>query len=198
MKLSGKDGSRIAILAGLAASEFYFIYRFFQQRDFELFLFASFAIVLLFATFYRIEWLVRRRVNNFHVCMVIGAGAGALTYWHKGNRILSVGIAAAGIFFSMVLLRRLLRPLNQDQQEANLSAYRAEANSLDPVTRDALSLLSAMALGAFFWAHNGFSVAPSASVWLILPLWYAGKLIYRALGEKKKSGNESAPIGPAS
>jgi len=187
MKLSGKEFSRVANLAGLAASECFFIYRFYQQRNFEAFLFISIAIVLLFGTFYWIEWLIRRRVTNFHVCMIIGAGAGALIYWHKGDRALSIGIAAAGVFFSMILLRRILLRIDIDEQEKNLRDYRKEANGLMPVTRDALNLLFFLALGVCLWAQERFSIVPSACILLILPLWYAGKLVYRFF----------APIGQA-
>jgi hypothetical protein len=179
MKLSGRINSRGAILAGLAATEAYFLYRFLQRHDVEVFLFISTAIILLFATFYWIGWLMRRRVTNFHVCMIIGAGAAASICWHKGDRILSIGIAGAGIFFSMILLRRILLPIDMDQQEKNLRDYRKEANGLMPITRNALNLLFFLVLGIVLWAQDRFPIVPSACVLLILPLWYAGKLIYR-------------------
>jgi hypothetical protein len=194
MKQSGKDISRILILAGLAVTEIYFIYHYFQQRNFENFLFVSTAIILLFATFYWITWLVRRRVTNFHVCMIIGAGALALIYWHKGNRILSIAVAAAGIIFAMILLRRMIRPTSMDQQEKNLRDYRKEAKSLMPITRDALNLLFFIAIGVCLWAQDGFPFVLSACVLLILPLWYVGKLIYRFISGNWTSDDEISSI----
>jgi hypothetical protein len=127
--------------------------------------------------------------------MIIGAGAGALIYWHKGDRTLSIGIAGAGIFLLMILLRRILFPMDTDQQEKNLRDYRKEANGLMPITRDALNLLTFLALGVCLWARDGFHFAPSVSVLLILPLWYTGKIIYRFFGTNWTSDDDASVEG---
>jgi len=185
MKLSGRDGGRIAILAGLAATEFYFIYRFIQQSNLEILLFVSTATILLFATFYWIEWLIRRRVTNFHVCMLIGAGAAALICWHKGDRILSIAVACGGLFFAVILLRRLLRPLDKDQLEANLSAYRAEENRVSPIKRNVSALIAYAILGTVLWVSNGFEFPRDANFLFILALWNSSMLIYHMVKSKR-------------
>jgi hypothetical protein len=193
MKLLDKINSRNAILAGLIIAETFFIYHYFHHHNLELFSFMTTAIVLLFVTFYWFGWLVRRRVTNFEVCVVIGIGAWALDSWHKGDRALSIIVASAGIFFVMILLRRLLSPIDIDQQEVNLSAYRAEANSLSPIKRHTLSIIAYTSLGVVVWALNGFIFPRYANFLFLLAIWEVFVLIYLIIRGKRKVvvGNRS-------
>ena len=126
--------------------------------------------------------------------MVMGVGAAALICWQKGYRILSIGVILAGIFFSMILLRRMLISMDKNQQEKNLKEYRKEVNGLMPITREALNLLFFLALGVCLWAQDGFHLVLGAWLFLIFPLWYAGKVIYRFFWTNWASDDEDASI----
>jgi hypothetical protein len=193
MKLLKRVNSRIVLLVGLAATQAVLVYDCWVHRNLEGFIVASLLLSPLAAAVYWIGWLVRHGVTNFEVCMVLGVGALAMVFWHDKNRVLSISVACAGLIFATILLRRLLRPIDVDQQEANLRDYRKEANSLMPITRDALNLLCFLALGVCLWAQDRFPIVPSAFVLLILPLWYASKIIYRCSHGDWTSDDENAP-----
>jgi len=191
MKLLERVNSRIVLLVGLAIIQASLVYDFCLRRNLEGFLIASSIIIILFATLYWIRWLVRHGVTNFEVCMVIGGGVIALNFWHDGNRILGIASACAGLFFAIILLRRLLLPVGIDQQEANLSAYRAEANSLSPIKRHSSALIAYAILGGVVWAINGFVFPRYANFLFILAIWDASMLTYNIVKSKrtKTTGN---------
>ncbi len=187
MKLLERVNQRILVLAGLAIMQIGLIYQFFLHRNLVSFLVASSIVILLAATFYWIGWLVRHGVTNFEICILIGAGAFAMILWHDGNRVLSFAVACAGLFFAMILLRRLLRPVDIDQQEANLSAYRAEANSLSPFQRYYLALIAYAILGGGVWVTNGFMFPRYAAYFLFfLALWESLLLAYHLVKGKRR------------
>jgi hypothetical protein len=191
MKMPERDGRRIGILFGLAATEVYFIYHFFQHRDLGFFLGASVSITLLIATFYWLGWFVRHGVNNFHVCMLIGLAAAAELMWRKGDRAACFELLGVMLIGVIILLRRIARAVDVSQQEKNVKAYQAEANSLDPVTRDALNLLFFIAFGVALLAQERFRIDNSDLVLLILPIWYVYKLIHRAFRSRRTGSDES-------
>jgi hypothetical protein len=123
--------------------------------------------------------------------MVIGGGVIALNFWHEGYNILSFVFAGATIFFAMIFLRRLLLPVEIDQQEANLSAYKAEANSLSPIKRHSSKLFAYAFLGGVVWVSNGFVFPRYANFLFILALWDVSMLIYNIVKSKrtKTTGN---------
>ncbi|MGA2216717.1 MAG: hypothetical protein ABSG51_01435 [Terracidiphilus sp.] len=187
MKLLERVNGRTMLLVGLAIIQTDLIYEFCVHRNLVSFLVISSFVILLAATLYWIGWLVRHGVTNFEVCMVIGAGAFAMVLWHDGNRVLSIAVACGGLFFAMMLLRRLLRPVDIDQQEANLSAYRAEANSVSPVKRRYLALIAYAILGVLVWAMNGFVFPRYAYFLFFLAFWDTTMLAYHFVkGQRKK------------
>jgi len=193
MKLLERVNSRIVLLAGLAIIQAHLIYSFCMHRNLEGFLLASSLIIILAATLYWIGWLVRHGVTNFEVCMVIGVGALAMNLWHDGHRVLSIIVAGAGLFFAGILLRRLLRPVDIDLQNQNLSAYRAEAARVSPAARHASALVAYAIVGGVVWAANSFEYPRYGYFLFFLALWDAFMLTYHLVKDKivKKAGNSS-------
>ncbi len=191
MKLLERINGRIVLLVGLAIMQASLVYDFCLYRNLEFFLIISSIVLTLMATIYWIGWLVRRGVSNFEVCVVIGGGVIALNFWRQGYNILSIVFAGATIFFAMILLRRLLLPVEVDQQEANLSEYRAEANSLSPIKRHSLALIVYGFFGGVVWVSNGFVFPRYANFLFILALWNVSMLIYNIAKSKrtKTTGN---------
>ena len=179
------------LLVGLAIIQGGLTFDFWVHRNLVGFLIVSSIIILLFATVFWIGWLVRHGVTNFEVCMVIGVGALAMILWHDGNRVLSSAVACAGLFFAVILLRRLLRSVDMNQQEANLNAYRAEANRVSPITRHVSALIAYAVLGGAVWAMNGFVFPRYGYFLFILASWDAFMLIYHFVRGKitKAAGN---------
>ena len=186
MKLLKRVNSRIVLLVGLAATQAVLVYDCWVHRNLEGFIVASLLLIPLAAAVYWIGWLVRHGVTNFEVCMVIGVGALAMILWHDGNRFPSIAVACAGLLFAMILLRRLFRPIDLDQQEENLSEYRAEATRVSPVTRHASALVAYAILGGAVWVLNDFEFPRYGDFLFILVLWDASMLIYHIVKGKRK------------
>lgn len=191
MKLLESLNSRIVLLVGLAIIQAGLTYDFCMHRNLSIFLGASSIVILLAATLYWIEWLVRHEVTNFEVCMAIGAGAIAAILWIEGNRVAGVIVACAGLFYATMLLRRLFRQVPKDQQEENLRSYRAEANRVSPITRYASALIVYALFAGAIWAINGFVFPRYGDFLFILALWDLSTLIYHIVKRKRTT---SAPI----
>ncbi len=191
MKIWGKDPTWIILLAGSVALVVQSIYLSIQHRSAVLFLVMGFPFLILSATIYWIDWIVRRNVTNFEVCMVIGGCAAAADFWIKGVYAVAVAIAGLTLYGAFVLIRRLFRKVDPDQQMANLNAYRAEANSLSPIKRNLISLSFFVIAGALLWAFNGFTVPEYARFLFIVAGWEACMLIYHIVTDNrsKTKGN---------
>jgi len=188
MTIQRKDRERVVMLAALAIIQAGLVIEFCVHRhSIESFIVLSVILTLLFATLYWIGWLVRHGVTNFEVCMVIGVGALAMNFWHDGDRVLSIAVACAGLFFAMALLRRLLRPIDIDQQEANLKAYRAEATRVSPARRHASALVAYAILGGVVWIANHFEFPRYGYFLFVLALSDAIMLIYHMVKNKRTS-----------
>jgi hypothetical protein len=129
--------------------------------------------------------------------MLIGVGALAMIFWHDGDRVLSIVVACAGVFFAAILLRRLLRPVDIDKQEANLSAYRAEASRVGPIGRHATALVAYAILGGVVWVANHFEYPRYGDFLFFLAIWDASMLVYYLIRGKLTRASSDPTVGDA-
>lgn len=197
MRIFGIHPKRAVFLIGLVVLEGASIYEAIKCRSVVPLLIISPLFLLLFATVYWIDWIVRRNVTNFEVCMVIGGVVLTADLCFMGFYAFAVVAAGLTIYGAYVLVRRLLRKVDQEEQEANLNRYKSEGNSLSPIKSDAISLSFFVIVIAALWAFNGFKVPEYAEFIILLAGWDAVMLVYHIITGKISKSKGIAPIESA-
>jgi fumarate reductase subunit C len=192
MKVSNTDEIRISILMALAISEIVGLLHFYRQPMFAQFVIHSLAGILLIIPLLWIEYIQRRGISYFSVLFSIGVCTGMTASWNEGSSIehlfvrpLIVGLP---ILVTTKLLRKLLRPIDIDQQETFLNTIRDEDVRAARVAGNTVGLLACIFLTAFMGPGR------ASLLWaipLVIPAaWFAWRLILH-LFIKRESRNEA-------
>jgi hypothetical protein len=177
MSVLRRINERIVLLAAFGLIEIVAAYHSCVDRQFRIFIAVSVIVIPLAATIYWIDWIVRRGVTPFQICIVIGIGCWASVSWNDGRRAAAVIIGAVAIVGTGILSQRLLRNVGAEQQNVYLRAYRKEATSVAPGVRDFLSFVMFTILAAYWWIKDGRPIAPASLIYLPVPAWFLWRTI---------------------
>jgi hypothetical protein len=188
MRLIPQTSRRTWLLIEFAAAEIGAVWCLYKG-DFLIFLVISTLVAVLAATVLKIDYLIRHDVTNFGVCITIGIAAGAAGLWFAGYRAFAIASGVAAVLFTGNIIRKLLRPLDLEQQEANAIAYRARAESerekIGPIEKDLLSLACFVVFAAVIWWFNDFAFTQYLDIILYFALLDVCSLIYHIITRKK-------------
>jgi hypothetical protein len=202
LKQLGKLNTRVSLLVQLGILQAAIVVSmFFHPLTLVVFVPVSLLLIILASTFYWIDYLVRHNVTNFGVCIVIGVAALAADLWFWGYKALGIAVGVAAVLCAGNIVRKLLRPIGIEEQEANAKAYRAEAEaqrkSLSPISRDVISLLFFLAVAAVTWLVSEFNVTSFLRIILLLALFEAFQLIFHILTKQKSTNVAPEPTESA-
>jgi hypothetical protein len=197
MKLSNTDEIRISILMALAIGEVVGLLHFYGQPTFAQLVIHSLAGILLIIPLLWIEYIQRRGISYFSVLFSIGVCTGMTASWNEGSslehlfvRPLIVGLP---ILVTTKLLRKLLRPIDTDQQETFLNTIRDEDVRIARVSRNTIGLLACIFLTAFMGPGR------ASLLWaipLVIPAaWFAWRLILHLFLRQNDSADMNDPTG---
>jgi hypothetical protein len=178
MRLRRISDEWVIALLLLGFTEISAVHQFLVKRELRPFLVLSALVALLAGTMLWIRPIVRHGVTNFQICIVIGIGCGAGILWGKGYLAFAVAIGTCALIGAVIIVRKLLRPVDPTQQEAFVKAYKEEANSAHPAVRDFLSFAMFTTLGVVFWMQVGRPITPGVLILFPLPIWYLWRTIF--------------------
>jgi len=178
MKLSNADEIRISILMALAIGEIVGLFHFFGQPTFIAFFIHSLAGILIIIPLLWLEWIQWRGVSYFSVLYAICVCTAMTAGWNEGTpfehlvaRPLIVGLP---IMVTIKFLRKLLRPIDTDQQDTFLKNIRPEDNWLGRITRHIVGLFTCILFLAYLLIRH------KSILWavpLVIPsVWFAWRL----------------------
>jgi hypothetical protein len=139
-------------------------------------------LMILLATVIWIDKLIRHGVDNFDVCMALGAFIFAADFWLYGYRIPALLAGLIGLGGASWLIKKIARPVSSEQQQANLENYRSRWRA-DKFSRSLGGELVWLAIlaGILFYPSmkSGFSISKSWPAAAIFVWWVARILILR-------------------
>ena len=178
MRLLRKINGPIALLALLGTVELDAGSRFYRERQLKLFIAISAICIRLAATVYWIDWIVRRRVTNFQICILIGIGCWASVEWNKANRSAAMIVGVLATIGTGIILGKLLPHGDSEQQEVYRQAYPKQATSAAPAVTDFVSFAMFATLTAIWWIRDGSPVTLASVIYLPLPIWFLWRTIF--------------------
>ena len=192
MKLSNADELRISILLALAIGEVVGFLHFYGKPNFTEFVIVSLAGILLTIPVLWIESIQRRGVSVFSVLASIWFCAAMTAFWKEANLFERLLIAGLPLLTATGFLRKLLRPVDIDQQEAFLKIVRTEDKRLGRIARNTVGLFTCIILMAFVGPHG----APE--LWVIplaIPItWFAWRIIFHLFIGQQSGVDANDPI----
>jgi hypothetical protein len=192
MKFSNADEIRISILMALIIGETVGLLHFYGQPTFSQFIILSLAGITLTIPLLWLEWIQRRGVSYFGIFFAIWCYAAMTAWWNEGgqfermfDRVLIVGLP---IWIMVKVLRKLLRPLDLDQQEAFLITNRAEDKRIGRIARNTVGLIACLLLSL------GMVSGRASALWTIplsLPvIWFTWRIIFHLFYDQQISVDE--------
>lgn len=144
--------------------------------------FLGLIFIVLLATTFWIEVLIRRDVTNFQVCIVLGFFIFAADFWFFDHRAIGATIGVAGMGAATWLLNKLLRPIDDEQQIANLAKYRAQrelaSNNRGGGLANGLGGFLVVVPGfLYIWAKQGPPKGPGIWILFSMVVFEIGKVI---------------------
>jgi hypothetical protein len=196
MTLSNANKIRISILMALAIAEIVGLLHFYGQPKLIAFIILSLAGILLIIPLLWLEYIQRRGISYFSFLAGIWMSAALTAGWNEGGqfeRLLTRPlIAGLPIIVAIAILRKLICPIDIDQQEEFLKAIRAEDNRLGRILKNTVGLVACIML----MGHMG---SQRASVLWTIPLaipiaWFTWRVIFHLFLGQRIGDEENVPV----
>lgn len=142
-----------------------------------------------------LDWIRRRGVTFHRVFFTVALCMFTFTSWSEGKQIYAFVFAGMSLTSCISVVLRLIRRVNDEQQEANLDAIRAEANRLPRVAKYVVGLVVWLGLTAWSWSQAKRPIPLWAFAVIMLPaIWFAWQLAFHLFNRQKANDDPDVQI----
>jgi hypothetical protein len=185
---------RISVVAALIAAVTIGLIEFDGRPKFHDFPVLSVGMLVFVIPLLWIDWFWRHDISIIHIGIASVVGSDALGCWSGGNRRDACFLAVLFLAMWAALIRRAIRPLDEDRQQENLEFLKAEDIRCFHVLSNTVGLLACFTGSALLWRD------PKSTGWailLLLPMvWFGWRVMWhlfirpRSLNRRNGSAEE--------